>query len=484
MIATTLYPEFGVLLVDDEAPFLRSLSITLERSGGITHIQRCEDPRRVMDLLAQHNIGIVLLDLTMPHLSGQQLLQKITEQHPDIAVIIISGLNQVESAVQCLQQGAFDYFVKTSEEGRLIEGIKRAIRMQEMQRENTALGQKILNNSLENPEVFEPIISRSQSMRAIFQYLESVAPSHQPLLIKGESGTGKELLARAAHQLSKCSGPMVCVNVAGLDDNVFADTLFGHQRGAFTGADKQRAGLIEEAAGGTLFLDEIGDLSMASQVKLLRVLQENEYYPLGSDRPKRMRARVIVATHQQLQHEQSQGVFRRDLYYRLCTHQIDIPPLRQRKEDIPLLLEHFLQQAANEMDKPVPRYPIELPTLLRNHLFAGNLRELRALIFDALSQHKSHILSMDVFRQAIDAQQGTTPNHSHQHTIQDKLLNGADQSAAVHFNVDEPLPTLAQMDQLLVEEALLRADNNQSQAARLLGISQPALSKRLKNSRG
>lgn len=472
MINQTFYPEFGILLVDDEASFLRSLSITLERNGGITHIHRCSDSRNVMDILQQESIGLILLDLTMPHISGQQLLQRITEQHPDISVIIISGLNHVESAVKCLQQGAFDYFVKTSEEGRLIEGIKRAIRMQEMRRENQALGQRILNNNLENPHVFDPIISCSKQMRAVFQYLESVAPSNQPLLICGESGTGKELLAKAAHQLSNRAGPLVSVNVAGLDDNVFADTLFGHQRGAFTGAERSRAGLIEEAAGGTLFLDEIGDLSMASQVKLLRLLQEGEYYPLGSDRPKRIRARVIVATHQELQQRQAEGSFRRDLYYRLCTHQIHIPPLRQRKEDLPLLLEHFLAQAAQEMDKPVPSYPPELPVLLSNYNFPGNIRELRALIFDALSQHRSHLLSMEVFRQVIGKNIEITEHPT------DQLNNSPS-----HFNAEEPLPTLAQMDSLLVEEALRRANNNQSLAARLLGISQPALSKRLKKAR-
>jgi DNA-binding NtrC family response regulator len=472
MINQTLYPEFGVLLVDDEASFLRSLSITLERSGGITHIHRCNDSREVMKLLKSEHIGLVLLDLTMPHISGQQLLEMITEQHPDISVIIISGLNQIESAVKCLQQGAFDYFVKTSEEGRLIEGIKRAIRMQEMRRENLALGQRILNNSLESPHVFEPIISRSHQMRAVFQYLESVAPSNQPLLICGESGTGKELLAKAAHQLSKRSGPLVSVNVAGLDDNVFADTLFGHQRGAFTGAERSRAGLIEEAAGGTLFLDEIGDLSMASQIKLLRLLQEGEYYPLGSDRPKRIRARVIVATHQELQQRQADGSFRRDLYYRLCTHKIHIPPLRQRKDDLPLLLDHFLAQAAAEIGKPVPSYPPELSLLLSNYHFPGNIRELRALIFDAVTQHRSHLLSMEVFRQVIGQNIETHENtRSHQ------------SESLATFNPEGPLPTLAQMDSLLVEEALKRADNNQSLAARLLGISQPALSKRLKKSR-
>ena len=473
MINQNLYPEFGVLLVDDEASFLRSLSITLERKGGINHLHRCDDSRQVMFLLQQERIGLVLLDLTMPHLSGLQLLQMINEEHPEIAVIIISGLNQVESAVECLKLGAFDYFVKTAEEGRLVEGIKRAIRMQEMRMENQALTQRMMSNRLEQPEVFEPIVTRSPQMRAIFQYLESVSRSSQPLLISGESGTGKELIAQAAHTLSQRKGPLVTVNVAGLDDNVFADTLFGHQRGAFTGAERSRAGLIEEAAGGTLFLDEIGDLSMASQVKLLRLLQEGEYYSLGSDRPKRSQARIMVATHQNLQQRQNDGDFRRDLYYRLCIHQVEIPPLRQRKEDLPLLLDHFLAQAAKDMDKALPSYPAELPLLLSNYHFPGNIRELRALVFDALSRHRSHLLSMESFRHLLE-------------NTSEGLLQGADsneETPAVQFNTEAPLPTLAMMDSLLVEEALRRAANNQSLAARLLGISQPALSKRLKKSR-
>lgn len=472
MINQALYPEFGLLLVDDEESFLRSLSITLARGAGVSHIHRCSDSREVMDMLQAQPIGLVLLDLTMPYVSGQALLAQIKEQHPDILVIIISGLNQVESAVQCLKEGAFDYFVKTTEEGSIIEGVKRAIRMQEMRRENLALGQRMLNNSLENPEVFEPIVSRSKQMRALFQYIESVAPSNQPLLISGESGTGKELLAKAAHQLSRRSGALISVNVAGLDDNVFADTLFGHQKGAFTGADRNRPGLIEEAAGGTLFLDEIGDLSMASQVKLLRLLQEGEYYPLGSDRPKRMAARVIVATHQQLQQRQEEGRFRRDLYYRLCTHQVQVPPLRKRREDLPLLLEHFLEQAANELDKPIPVYPPELPVLLNNYHFPGNIRELRALVFDAVSRHRSHSLSLSVFRQVMGKSA-------------DQCLTapGAQGESLVNFDPQKVLPTLAQMDALLVAEALRRAQNNQSLASRLLGISQPALSKRLKKAR-
>lgn len=459
-------PNFGILLVDDEAPFLRSLSIALERRGGYNHLYRCEDSREAMGMIAREPIGLVLLDLTMPHLSGEALLKQIIEEHPDVGVIIISGLNQLETAVSCIRQGAYDYFVKTSEEDRLIEGVRRAVRMLEMRLENQAMRRRFLTDTLERPEVFAGIITQDKGMRSVFQYLESVAASSQPVLITGESGVGKEQIAHSIHQLSGRPGPLVCVNVAGLDDSVFADTLFGHKKGAFTGADKARAGMVEQAAEGTLFLDEIGDLSPASQVKLLRLLQEGEYYPLGSDRPKRIRARVLVATHHNLERKQQAGEFRKDLYYRLRIHQVEIPPLRRRKQDIPLLLDHFLTQAAEELGKNRPTIPKELPVLLANYSFPGNVRELRALAYDAISQHRGGVLSMESFRRALDLTEPAS-------------LEPAPGSALL-FPTDQPLPTLQQASEMLVAEAMRRAQGNQSIASRLLGISQPALSKRLK----
>ncbi|GLQ32839.1 sigma-54-dependent transcriptional regulator [Litoribrevibacter albus] len=464
------FPSFGVLLVDDEAPFLRSLSMMLERRSGINNLHRCEDSRMVMDILKREHIGLVILDLTMPHISGDQLLEQITEQYPEISVIILSGLNQVKTAVDCLHLGAFDYFVKTTEEDRLVEGINRAIQVLELKHENQELSKRVLNNTLENPEVFENIITTDKGMRSVFQYLESIAASQQPLLITGESGVGKELFAKAAHALSKQTGPLITVNVAGLDDNVFSDTLFGHQKGAFTGADRARPGLIEQAAGGTLFLDEIGDLSMASQVKLLRLLQEGDYFPLGSDKPKTLSARVVVATHQNLTDKQANGEFRKDLYYRLRTHHVEIPALRQRQDDIPLLLEHFLNEAANELEKNKPSIPKELLVLLKNYNFPGNVRELRAMAFDAMSLHKSRMLSMNAFKKAIDAtSDGAMPT-----------VSSTENTTQNVFNPDEPLPQMSEVSDLLAQEAMRRAEGNQSIACSLIGISQPALSKRLK----
>ena len=462
-----LFPSFGILLVDDEPAWLRSVSLTLERSAGITNIRTCSDSRQVMEILAGGGFGLVLLDLTMPHLSGEELLTLLAEQHPEITCIVISGLNQVATAVNCIKKGAFDYFVKTVEEDRLVGGVLRAIRMLELERENREMSSRLVTGGLRRPELFSPFVTADPAMLTLFAYIEAVSKSPQPLLITGESGTGKELLARAAHGASGCKGPLIAVNVAGLDDTVFSDTLFGHQRGAYTGADQPRKGMIEEATDGTLFLDEIGDLSIASQVKLLRLLQEGEYYPLGSDRPKRLRARVIVATHADLAAKEASGFFRRDLYYRLQTHQVRIPALQNRRCDIPLLLEHFLTEAAQALGKKKPTAPRELAQLLATYPFPGNVRELKALVYDAVSLHSSGVLSMERFIKAIGTPDRTAPTDT-------------GQQRRNPFACYERLPTFGEAAELLVTEAMQRSSGNQTIAARMLGISQPALSKRLK----
>lgn len=461
-----LYPEFSVLLVDDEPAWLMSLSVTLERVAGITNIITCQESLEVIPLLGKEKIGLILLDLTMPHIGGEELIKRISESAPEIAVIVISGLNQIDAAVRCIKQGAFDYFVKTIEEERLVGGVLRAIRMLELERENREVTSRFFSRKLLHPEAFCEIITNEPAMHAIFTYIEAVAQSPQPLLITGESGVGKELFARSAHTLSRCKGQLVAVNVAGLDDMVFSDTLFGHHRGAFTGADQSRRGMIEEAQDGTLFLDEIGDLSIASQVKLLRLLQEGEFFPLGSDRPKRLKARIIVATHRDLAAKVTSGEFRRDLFYRLKIHHLDIPPLRERKDDIPLLLDHFLDEAARALGKRKPTPPPELAKLLRTYDFPGNVRELRAMVYNAVSVHRDRKLSCETFVTAMG-----------QAAIQEADRGS---EAETLFEKLERLPTFTEIAELLVVEAMKRASGNQTIAARLLGISQPALSKRMK----
>ncbi len=458
-----LYPDLPLLLIDDEQPWLRSLSLTLKEMAGISNIIKCSDSSEVMSLLSRQDFSIILLDLTMPHLTGEDLLIMISKDYPHLPVIILSGMNQVETAVRCMHKGAFDYYVKTVEKERLLTGILRAFSMRELQRENLRLKRRFLD-PLENPEIFSRFQTRSHKMRALFQYVEAIAGTSEPVLITGESGVGKELFARAIHQVHCPEGPLISVNVASLDDDHFSDTLFGHTRGAFTSAEKDRPGMIEKATGGTLFLDEIGDLTPPSQIKLLRLLQEGEYFPLGSDTPRKANCSFILATNHDLAHNQNEGTFRKDLYYRLRAHHLEIPPLRDRKEDLPLLLEVFFEEAAKNFDKQQPAVPKELPGLLASYYFPGNVRELRAMVFNAIGLHQSHKLSLDLFKKTI----GHNPA---------KPVSVGDMQ---FITFPEKLPTLEEIGLQAVEEAMRRSAGNITTAANLLGITRQGLSKRLK----
>jgi transcriptional regulator with PAS, ATPase and Fis domain len=245
--------------------------------------------------------------------------------------------------------------------------------MRELQEEVSSLKARILAGRMERPEAFSGIVTDNRKMFGIFHYLDAIARSSHPVLVTGETGVGKELIARAVHAMSASRGAFVAVNVAGLDDTMFSDTLFGHTKGAFTGAGQAREGLIAQASGGTLFLDEIGDLKDSSQVKLLRLLEEREYYPLGSDVSRRTDARVICATHNHPTELLSAGSLRKDLYYRLTGHHVHVPPLRERPDDLPLLIEHFLEEAARSLGKKKPTPPPELFTLLAAYGFPGRI---------------------------------------------------------------------------------------------------------------
>jgi DNA-binding NtrC family response regulator len=289
------------------------------------------------------------------------------------------------------------------------------------------------------------------------------------VLITGESGTGKELIAKALHRLSRRPGSLVAVNVAGLDDTMFADSLFGHSRGSFTGADRPRDGLVSSAEHGTLFLDEIGDLPVASQVKLLRLLQDGSYFPLGADKPRRSLARVVVATNCDVAHQVAEGRFRKDLYYRLRTHHLHLPPLRARVEDLPLLINHFVEEAARALAKPVPNVPVALYQLLKTYSFPGNVRELEALIFDAVARHRGAVLSLQSFKDTIFGKPELLEQESRSEGVSAPLANW----------LPDRLPTLEEAEEALIAEALRRADGNQGVAAGILGISRQALNKRL-----
>jgi len=458
-----------ILLVDDEEQILFSYSLML-RSSGIDNVLTVKDSRKVLPLLSSQDVSVIVLDLVMPHVSGAELLQKIKHEFPHMPIIVMTAMNELEKAVECMQAGADDYLVKPVEESRFISSVQKALELRDLQDEITSLKKHLLTGELEHKEAFSAIVSKSKKMKAIFQYIDSIAGSHNPVFITGETGSGKELIAKSVHLASGLKGEYVAVNIAGLDDTMLSDTLFGHKKGAYTGADKGRDGLIVQADGGTLLLDEIGDLSEASQVKLLRLLEEKVYYPLGADMPEKSNARIIACSNKDIEKQIEDGDFRKDLYYRLCTHHIQIPPLRERIEDIPLLLEHFLEQASEAIKKKKPTHPPELVTLLINYDYPGNIRELKAMIHDAVAQHKKGILSLESFKGFIK-QKGTFSKKNFRATVGD---------ADLLTDIFGRFPTLKESEDLLICEALKRSFGNQRVASSLLGISRQALNQRIK----
>ncbi len=321
-----------------------------------------------------------------------------------------------------------------------------------------------------NENATASIITRNPRMRQLFDYCELVATSPRPVLITGETGSGKEKFAELLHRMSGRPGRLVAVNIAGLDDTLLSDTLFGHRRGAFTGAINDRAGALERAAGGTVLIDEIGDLTLASQIKLLRLLQEQEYSPLGSDEVKRTNARIVLATHRDLFELQRIGKFRADLYYRIYTHRLEIPPLRERLDDLPLLLDAFIAASAAALHKPCPKYPVtELLALLRNYTFPGNIRELESMVFDAVSCCLDGQLTPGQFIDHMD-------NREESFLLDDETMEGALQRLP-------QIPTLKAADRILIAEALQRTGGNQRLAAKMLGVTPQAIHARLRKMR-
>jgi DNA-binding NtrC family response regulator len=365
-----------------------------------------------------------------------------------------------------MRNGAHDVFSRPVDEHRflltLIRALERKILMEAL---NLPME---INSDLMEPDAFNEIVSKDPQMKVIFHYMERVAKSRHPVLITGETGVGKELIARALYKLSGRE-PFVSVNIASVDDLVFSDTLFGHRKGAFTGADTARDGLLAKAGDGILFLDEIGDLPNISQVKLLGLIQDSLYYPLGSDVQSRSDAKLVMATNVDIENHIREGKFRKDLYYRIRTHHVHVPPLRERLGDIPALVYHFADQAAKSLGKKTPVILPELITLLSCYDYPGNVRELQAMINDAVAQHKRGALSMGTFQDKI-----RLSRNNRKATLNKTPDDG--EGLKVNFS---KFPTLKEWEDYLVRMAVEKSNNNQGIAADLLGISRQALNKRL-----
>ncbi len=458
-----------VVIVDDEEAILTGLGLLL-RGNGLGPVKAISDSREVLPFLESHGAAVLLVDLNMPHFSGRQILQTVQKKFPDIPVIVVTAVQEVDTAVECMKDGAIDYLLKPLYVDRLLSAVRKAKEVVELRHQVNNLREYLLGQDLKYPGEFAEIVTQSAKMQSIFKYMESIARTGEPFLIIGETGTGKELLARAFHQLRRVAGQMVSVNVAGLDDQMFADTLFGHMKGAFTGAVSAREGMLSKANHGTLFLDEIGDLSEISQIKLLRLLQEKKYEPIGSDVSKNVNVAIVSATNRDLKQRVKEGKFRADLYYRLATHMVVVPSLRERKEDLPLLLEKFILDAAQAIQlQELPTPSPQLIELLNCHDFPGNIRELRGLVMDAVANHRKGILSMEVFRKALTG--------SGQSMLAGEVAG--QEQIPLYWEAGRRPPTLKEAEEYLITYAMEQSQGNQGIAAVMLGLSRQALNQRL-----
>ncbi len=462
-----MHHEISILIVDDEEDILTSEELVLQMNG-YTNITTCSDSRKVESILNKNPNSLAILDITMPQIDGIELLSRIKHNHPQVTVVMMTGLNDVETAVRCLKNGALDYILKPFDQNRFLTCVKKALEHHIVCDESIRLARGVLEENVINPKSFSAIVTQERRLVNIFKYIEAVAPTGLSVLLTGETGVGKELFANAVHLASGRTGEFVCVNSAGIDDAMFSDSLFGHVSGAYTGAQKGRKGLIDRAKNGTLFLDEIGDMKPETQVKLLRLLQEGTFYRLGQETEERTNARIVAATNRSLEELQNDPRFRKDLFYRLKAHHVYIPPLRERMNDVPLLTNRFLAQCAQEQNKAKPTPPPELDILLSNYHFPGNVRELRGLVYDAVSRHQGGVLSCSSFKDAI----GT------------KHLSNGNVNKMIPFSKEilfpSPLPSVREIENALIREALKRTGGNKSLASEMIGMARQTFRTRVK----
>ena len=363
-----------ILIVDDEKNYLLVLEALLVDAG--YEVITSDNTTEALEITMSHDLDLVITDMRMPGPDGMEFLAQLRSRQPDPPVIMMTAYATVEKAVEAMKRGAFDYITKPFKNEELILTIRKAIEMHRLKQEN-----RLLSRELQERFQFGNIVGKSKIMRQVYEIIEKVAQTRASVLITGESGTGKELIARAIHFNSpRRDKPFISVNCSALSETLLESELFGHERGAFTGAVTQRKGRFELAHGGSLFLDEVGDMSTALQVKLLRVLQEMQFERVGGTKTLQVDARLVTASNRELDREVELGRFREDLYYRLKVVHIKVPPLRERRDDIPLLVYHFLEKAAEANRIPVKRVSHEALKYLCQHDWLGNVRELENVI--------------------------------------------------------------------------------------------------------
>ena len=452
-----------LLIVEDDLTVL-DVTKDLLRHNGWKDVSTAASGQQALDQVEKQSFSVILLDLGLPDLPADIVFTRLKERRPETPIVIVTAKNDLDAAVRYMRDGAFDYVVKGGEPIRLVSAIEKAFQHHRRSTDLSALQESILSSGLKNPQAFAELITVSERVKNVLRMAEAVSPSDEAVLITGETGVGKELLAHAIHRASGRSGDFVAFNVAALEDPVFDDTLFGHLKGAFTGADQARKGLAAAAEGGTLFLDEVGDLKPQSQVKLLRFLESHEYFPLGSDTARRSSARLIAATNCDLNLHVERGSFRRDLLYRLSTFQLALPPLRERAEDIPPLCE-WLLKGMSRRGEETPRVSADAMEVLVSLGYPGNVRELRQVLLRAKVVSGAGIIGRAVL-ESLGHRRG-----------------GGGNGSAGGIVFPEKLPTIRETVDALVREAIRRSGGKQNAAGALIGISPQAMSKRIRNNK-
>jgi len=446
-----------VLIIDDERNYLLILEALLSDAGYA--VTALDDPEMGLAYLEESEVDVVITDMKMPKMTGQQVLEHVKKAYPHVPVIIMTAFGSIEGAVEAMRVGAFDYVTKPFANDELMLTVAKAAKYGKTQRENIFLRQ-----SLTERYSVHKVIGRSKAMGQVLELVDRAAPSRSTVLIQGESGTGKELIAKAIHYASpRKDQPFVSVNCMALNPGVLESELFGHEKGSFTGAVAKRRGRFEMANGGTLFLDEIGELSPDLQVKLLRVLQERTFERVGGAESIKVDIRVVTATNKILLDAVAAGTFREDLYYRLNVVRIDLPALRERREDIPLLAGHFLHKYASENAKKVQGFTPEAMDALTGYEWPGNVRQLQNVVERCVVLASGELIGL-----------GELPAEVRDEETQYK---SAVDLLPVRINLSE---TLEKIEGALVRRALARTDFVQVKAAEMLGVSKSLLQYKLK----
>ncbi|MDC7124671.1 MAG: sigma-54 dependent transcriptional regulator [Spirochaetales bacterium] len=444
--------KFNLLVVDDEKNIREGLGTSLEMDG--YNVLLASNGEEALKILNSKELDLIITDLRMPVLSGQELLKKVISSNPGLPVIVLTGHGTIETAVNAMRDGAYDFLTKPVNLDRLTLLVKRALQGRELATEHKALKAEV--ERLKSRQKFSRMIGKSSGMMRVMEIIEQVASTKASVLITGESGVGKELVADAVHELSDRKGKaFIKVHCAALSESLLESELFGHEKGAFTGALARKRGRFELAHMGSIFLDEIGEIDQSTQIKILRVLQEKKFERVGGEETVEVDTRIISATNRDLKEEIEKGSFREDLFYRLNVVQIHVPPLRERKEDISLLASSFLEEFSKENNKGVEGFEHKAMTALHSYNWPGNIRELRNCIESAVVMCHGNVITVDDLPPAL---QDTTD----QNCI--RICTGS---------------SLAEAEKKIIIETLNSQKGNKSKTAEVLGIGRKTLHRKL-----